>query len=195
MRESTKRLVRLGVLAAISLLLIYLIRIPLFPSAAFLEYDMADVPILIATFLFGPWWGLALTAVVSVLQWLLVSQASGFIGALMHFFATGAYVLIAGYIYGRFHTRKGAIIALLSGAVAMILMMIPLNLIFTVHFMGAPKEVVVGMLGPIIIPFNAIKAGINGLLTFVLYKATAYVLRLERKAPLTTETRGDGDRL
>jgi riboflavin transporter FmnP len=40
-------------LAAISLLLVYLIHFPIFPGAAFLEYDMADVPILIATFLFG----------------------------------------------------------------------------------------------------------------------------------------------
>lgn len=192
MRENTKRLARLGVLAAISLLLVYLIRLPIFPSAAFLEYDMADVPILIATFLFGPWWGLMLTAVVSVLQWLLVSQASGWIGALMHFFATGAFVLVAGHIYRHRRTRKSAIAALFSGAVVMVLMMIPLNLIFTVHFMGAPREVVVGMLGPIIIPFNAIKAGINGLLTFILYKATAHVLRLERKAPLAAQGDNNG---
>ena len=179
-RENTNRLVHLGMLAGLSLLLVYLIHFPIFPGAAFLEYDMADVPILIGTFLYGPLWGLALTAVVSVLQWLLVSPASGWIGALMHFCATGTFVLVAGLIYSRWRCRKGAVTSLLLGALGMILMMIPLNLIFTVHFMGVPRQVVVDMLVPIIIPFNAIKTVLNGALTFLLYKSVARVLRIER---------------
>ena len=178
-RENTGRLVRLGMLAALSLLLVYFIRFPIFPSAAFLEYDMADVPILIGTFLYGPLWGLALTAVVSILQGLLVSQASGVIGVAMHFIGTGSCVLAAGLIYRRWHSRMGAVAGLLAGSLVKIGMMIPLNLIFTVGFMGVPRHVVVDMLMPVIIPFNAIKAIVNGLLTFMLYKAVARVLRLE----------------
>ncbi len=139
---------------------------------------MADVPILIGTFLFGPWWGLLLTAAVSVLQWLLVSQSSLWVGAAMHFFATGSCVLVAGLVYRRMHTKKGAVIALLLGVVAQVLMMIPLNLIFTVHFNGAPHDVVVAMLPTVIIPFNAIKAGANALITFLLYKSVGKLLRL-----------------
>ncbi len=179
-RENTNRLVHLGMLAGLSLLLVYIVHFPIFPGATFLEYDMADVPILIGTFLYGPLWGLALTAVVSVLQWLLISPASGWIGAMMHFCATGTFVLAAGLIYSRWRSRKGAVAGLLSGALGMILMMIPLNLIFTVHFMGVPREVVVDMLAPIIIPFNAIKTVANGTLTFLLYKSVARVLRIER---------------
>lgn len=179
-QENTNRLVHLGMLAGLSLLLVYIIHFPIFPGATFLEYDMADVPILIGTFLYGPLWGLVLTAVVSVLQWLLISPASGWIGALMHFCATGTFVLVAGLIYSRWRSRKGAVIGLLLGALGMILMMIPLNLIFTVHFMGVPREAVVGMLAPIIIPFNAIKTVANGTLTFLLYKSVARVLRIER---------------
>ena len=88
-KQAIDRTVKLGLLAAISILLVYLIHFPIFPAASYLEYDMADVPILIGTFLFGPLWGLLLTAVVSVLQWVLVSPASGLVGALMHFCATG----------------------------------------------------------------------------------------------------------
>ena len=102
--NATNRLVKLGLLTALSILLVFLIHFPIFPSAAYLEYDMADVPILIGTFLFGPWWGLLLTAAVSVLQWLLVSQASMWVGAVMHFCATGSCVLVAGLLYRRLHT-------------------------------------------------------------------------------------------
>ena len=72
-RTNVDRLVKLGMLTALSIILVYAIHFPIFPAASFLEYDMADVPILIGTFLYGPWWGLALTATVSLLQWLLVA--------------------------------------------------------------------------------------------------------------------------
>ena len=177
-KQAIDRLVKLGLLTAISILLVYLIHFPIFPAAAYLEYDMADVPILIGTFLFGPWWGLLLTGVVSLLQWILVSPASGWVGALMHFFATGTCVLIAGTVYHRHHTLRGAVIGMVVGGIAQVLMMIPLNLIFTVHFNGAPQAVVLAMLVPIIIPFNLIKVGINGILTFLLYKRVGKALKL-----------------
>ena len=36
--------------------------------------------------------------------------------------------------------------------------------------MSTPVETVIGMLIPVIIPFNLIKAGVNAILTFVVYK-------------------------
>ena len=125
--SAVDRIVKLGLLAGLSILLVYVIHFPIFPSAAFLEYDMADVPILIAAFLYGPWWGLALTAVVSVLQWLLVSPGGMWVGAVMHFCATGAYVLAAGLIYRRFRSMKGAIIGMAVGAFLQTAMMVPMK--------------------------------------------------------------------
>jgi riboflavin transporter FmnP len=45
-----------------------------------------------------------------------------------------------------------------------------MNLIITPLYMGAPREAVVAMLPTAIIPFNLIKAGLNAVLTFILYK-------------------------
>lgn len=170
------RLVKLALLAALSLIMM-LIRFPLF--LPFLEYDMADVPIFIGTFLFGPWWGLLLTAVVCVLQGVTVSAGSGIIGILMHFFATGAFVTVAGLIYRRMHTFKGALLALACGSVTWVLWMIPLNLIFTGYFMGTPIDVIKSLLLPAIIPFNAVKAVGNSVITLLLYKSVGKVLKLE----------------
>lgn len=169
-RSSIDRLVKLGMLTALSIILVYAIHFPIFPSASFLEYDMADVPILIGTFLYGPWWGLALTGVVSVLQWLLVSPQSLWVGAAMHFCATGSYVIATGLIYRYNRSRKGALIGMAVGSALQTLMMIPMNLIFTVHFFGVPKETVIALLPTAIIPFNAIKTVANSLITFLLYK-------------------------
>ncbi|MCK9221105.1 MAG: ECF transporter S component [Limnochordia bacterium] len=169
-RDSIHQMVTLAMLAAVSVVLMYLVRFPLFAAAPFLEYDMADVPILIGTFLFGPWSGLLLTIVVSILQGVTVSAGSGWIGILMHIVATGTFVVVAGLMYQARRTRINAIFALICGSLAMTLMMIPLNLIFTVYFMGVPRETVVSMLVPIIIPFNLIKAVINSGVTFAVYK-------------------------
>ena len=172
-RTYIDRMVKLGMLTALSIILVYAIHFPIFPAASYLEYDMADVPILIGTFLYGPWWGLALTAVVSLLQWLLVSPQSLWVGAVMHFFATGSYVVAAGLIYSAHRTRTAALFGMALGVVLQTLMMVPMNLIFTVHFFGVPKETVIALLPTAIIPFNAIKTVANSILTFLLYKRVA----------------------
>ena len=111
-----KKLATLGVLAACSVVLMLAVRIP-FPPAPFLEYDPADIPILIGTFLFGPVAGFALTVVVSLLQGLTVSAGSGWIGIVMHIAATGCFALLAGFIYKKHHDRKHAYIALVCGTI------------------------------------------------------------------------------
>ncbi|MDD6190953.1 MAG: ECF transporter S component [Firmicutes bacterium] len=166
---TTVRLAKMAMLVAISIVLVALIHVPIFPAVAFLEYDPADIPILIGTFAFGPGAGVILTVVTSVIQGATVSSASGVYGILMHIIATSTLVLVSGIIYKKNKTRKSAIIGLLCGTAAMTLIMIGANLVITPYFMGVPVAAV-WQLMPFIAGFNAIKAGINSLVTFVCYK-------------------------
>ncbi|GAQ24742.1 MULTISPECIES: ECF transporter S component [Tepidanaerobacter] len=180
MRKSeVNKMSRLAMLAALSILLMFLVRFPLIPAAPFLEYEPGDIPALIAAFLFGPAAGVLVTLAVSIIQAFTVSAGSGWIGAIMHFIATGTMVAVAGYIYKKIHTQKGAVIALIAASISMTLVMIPLNLIFTTKFMNVPMEAVKAMIVPIIIPFNLLKASINSTLTFLVYKPIGRVLRVE----------------
>ena len=52
----------------------------------------------------------------------------------------------------------------------MVLIMIPANLVITTNFYGMPLEAVKASLPVAVIPFNLIKAGINCLVTFIIYK-------------------------
>ena len=176
-KNSTMRMVTLGMFCAISIILVYFIHFPIFPAVHFLEYDPADISIFIVTFLFGPLSGFITTVVVSVLQWLLVSQGSGWIGCLMHIAATGSFVLVAGLVYKYHRTLTGAIVALVCGILTMTFVMAIWNLIFTPIFMGAPREAVLQMMIPIIIPFNLIKASANSLIAFLVYKSVGKVIR------------------
>jgi riboflavin transporter FmnP len=115
--------------------------------------------------------------VVSFIQGMTVSAQSGIIGIIMHIFATGCCVLVAGNIYKKNKSKKTAIFALICGAIAPTLAMVVMNMIFTPLFMGAPLEVVMSMMIPAIIPFNALKAGINGAITFFLYKSISHLIK------------------
>lgn len=178
-KRSTRTMVSLAMLGAISIVLVAILHFPLIPAAGFLEYDPADIPILIGAFAYGPVAGLLLAIVVSVIQGMTVSAGSGIIGIVMHIFATGACAFVAGSIYQKNKTRKTAAMALVAGALVQTVMMVVMNLIFTPLFMGQPLEVVMGMLIPVIIPFNLAKAGINCAVTFVLYKSISHLLKGE----------------
>ncbi len=176
-KMSTRIMVALAMLAAISVVLVAVIHFPLIPAAAFLEYDPADIPILIGAFAFGPVAGLLLAIVVSVIQGITVSAGSGLIGIVMHIFATGACAFVAGSIYKKNKTRKSAVIGLFAGALVQTVAMVIMNMIFTPLFMNVPLETVIAMLVPIIIPFNLLKAGINCTITFILYKSISHLIK------------------
>jgi len=167
--KNTAKLAKMAMLVAISIVLVMIIHFPIFPMVAFLEYDPADIPILIGTFAFGPAAGVLLTVVTSVLQGITVSAGSGLYGIIMHIIATTTLTLVAGTIYRRHKTKKTAIIGLVAGTLAMVVMMFFANLVVTPLFMGVPRSVVIELM-PFILAFNAVKAGINSIVTFVLYK-------------------------
>ena len=172
--RKVQRVTLMGLMAAISIVLVSLVHFPLLPAAAFLEYDPADIPIFITTFLLGPWAGLALTVIVSVIQGLTVSAAAGPIGIIMHILATGSFTLTAGFLYQKEKSRKQAVIALIVGVLTMTLVMVGCNLIFTPLFMGQPMKNVIRMLMPVIIPFNLLKGGINAVITYLVYKPVSH---------------------
>ncbi len=178
MKLNVRHLTGMGVMAALSIALLSIARFPIIPTATFLEYDAADIPIMLTTFMYGPIYGLLLTLIVCVIQGLTFSAQSGFYGILMHFIATGSFVLAGGFIYKYNHNIKGALVALAVGTLAAVLIMIPANLILTPIYLqavaGMPEEAAKGFVRDAIfigiIPFNLIKFGINSILCFILYK-------------------------
>lgn len=173
-RSRTMKLAKMGMLAAISLILVN-IHFPIFPVIAFMEYDPADIPILIGTFAFGPMAGLLITLVTSIIQGVTVSAAAGVYGIIMHIIATGTYVIMAGFVYQYIKSKKGAITALVLGTIAMTIMMVGANYIVTPAFMNVPRDAITALL-PFIIGFNLIKAGANGVITFFVYKRVSRFL-------------------
>lgn len=168
-KTQSAKLAKMAMLVAVSIVLVMIIHFPIFPAVAFLEYDPADIPILIGTFAFGPLAGIGLTVVTSLIQGFTVSAASGLYGIIMHILATSALTLVAGGIYRKHKSKKAAVIGLLLGTLTMAVVMFFANMIITPAFMGMPLSVVMKFM-PFILLFNIVKAGINSVVTFLLYK-------------------------
>lgn len=130
----------MGMLVAIAIVLVYFIHFPIFPAVAFLEYDPADIPILMGTFAFGPVAGILLTVVTAVIQGVTVSAASGLYGIIMHIISTSTLVIVAGVIYQKHKTRKTALIGLVCGVLAMTIVMIGANMIITPAVYGCSEK-------------------------------------------------------
>lgn len=176
MNSRLNKMVKIAVLSALAIVLMLLLRFPLIPSAPYMEYDPADIPVLIGGFMFGPISGLIITLIVSFIQAVSVSASSGWIGFVMHVIATGTYVLVSSFIYKKIHTYKGAIISLIVGTISMTVVMIPANLVFTPMF-GVPVETVKAGITVTVIPFNFLKAVINSIITLLVYKPLSRILK------------------
>lgn len=175
MKISLNQMVKMGMLAALAIVLMIPLRFPLF--ANFLTYDPADVPILVGTFMFGPAAGLVITVIVALIQAVLLNPDGGWVGLVMHIIATGTLVIVAGTIYKRFHTIKGAIVALIAGALSMTFIMIPSNIFFDVKFYGYPYDAVKALILPAILPFNLVKSFANSLIVLLIYKPLSRALK------------------
>lgn len=172
-RSSVKKIVLLAMLAAISYLIMSLVRIPV---VLFLKYEPKDVVITIGGFLFGPMASFVVSLVVSLLEMVTVSD-TGPIGCVMNLLSTCSFACTAAFIYKRKHTLNGAISGLAAGSVLMIITMLLWNWLITPWYMGVDRATVESMLLPAFLPFNLLKAGLNSALTLSLYKPLVTALR------------------
>lgn len=173
-------LATLAMLTAIACVLVMIyIPYPLMPA---FKYDLADIPILIATFSFGPVAGLIVTVLASFIEAFIMGQDT-WIGFVMHVLATGSFVIVAGNLYRHKKTKKEAVVALVAGVITMTVVMCAANYIMDPLFYGMQKKAVVALMLPAIIPFNLSKAGINALLTFLIYKRISKLIHRAENNP------------
>ncbi len=166
--KNTANMTKMAMLVAISIILIWLISIPILPMVPFLKYDPADIPIMIGTLGFGTIPGLILTVITSVIQGLTIVTDGGVYGIIMHILATGTYVCVVGFLTRKDKSNKNMIVGLILGTLVATVVMAGLNLIVTPLFLGVPVEAVMKLLKFIVL-FNLIKFGLNSGFTYIIY--------------------------
>ncbi|MCL2053138.1 MAG: ECF transporter S component [Oscillospiraceae bacterium] len=180
MSADTKSLTAMGFLCAVAYILMAAIRIPLMPAAPFLTYDPKDVAVIIGGFLYGSFAAFGMSIVLSTLEMVTVSN-TGLIGALMNMLSTCSIACTASLIYRKKKTVTAAAIGLLAGTVVVTCMMCLWNVLVTPFYLGVSREIVVGMIVPIFIPFNLIKAVLNSIVTIFILKFLLKIKKQEGK--------------
>lgn len=171
--ERVKKTVQLGIFCAIAYLLMVVGRVPV---VLFLKYDPKDVIITIGGFIYGPLSAVMISAVVSLVEMFTVSE-TGIIGLIMNMLSTCAFVCTAAVYYKKVHTVKGAVTGLVAGGIFMTVVMLLWNYLMTPIYMGYPREAVAELLLPVFLPFNLLKACLNGAITMLVYKPVVTALR------------------
>lgn len=173
----TRQLVTMALLCAIGALLSF-IEFPLLPGVTWLKYDASAMPAMVSGFAFGPAAGLAVGIVGAIIHGILLADFSG---ALMNILVIIGFVLPASLIYRKKHTLKGAALGLGVSVVTATLMAILGNLVITPLYLGVPLDAVIGMIIPILTPFNLIKAVLNSVLTIIVYKSVSNLITPKKK--------------
>jgi len=182
---------RTAVLASAAIILMFL-DFPVLFMPAFLKMDLSEIPAIIGAFSMGPLAGFWVMLIKNILH-LANSQTAG-IGELANFLVGSAMVITAGTIYRHHKNRKGAVLALAFGTLAMTLAAAALNYWVLIPLYQAvlnfPGEAVVKMghtVNPFIIdlksfilfaiiPFNILKGLLVSLITILIYKKLSHLL-------------------
>lgn len=181
-RMTTKELTTLAMLTAIAYALVCCVRIPI---VLFLKYEPKDVVITIGGFLMGPMAVLVSSTIVALIEMFTISD-TGIIGCIMNFLSTCSFAVTASVIYKHRHTMRGAIAGLVVGTVTMVGTMLLWNYLITPLYMtGTSRSDIAGMLVPVFLPFNLLKAGLNSAFILLLYKPLVVSLRKAGLLPAT----------
>ena len=192
-QSKTRLLTGCGMLAAAAIALQYIeIPIPIIPS--FIKLDFSDLPELIGAFAYGPLAGV-LIALIKNLIHLAVSQ-SGYIGELSNFILGAVFSLVAGIIYKKNKTKRGALIGEIVGALCMAAISFPSNkfIVYPFYYNFMDKAAVLGMYQAILpstksidqallifnVPFTLVKGLICVGITMLIYKPLSPILHGKR---------------
>ncbi len=170
-RWSTRNIAIYALFVALAMALSFL-EFPIIPGIAWLKYDPSGIVCLIAGFIFGP----AAAAIVSVLGFLPHLFMDPW-GTLMAVAVALALSVPAAAVYRRRHTRAGAVLALVAGALVALAVAIGGNLVITPFYAHMSVAQVAALILPALLPFNVVKFAIHGVVTFLVYKPVSNLVR------------------
>ncbi len=189
---SVQYLTRIAVLTALSSIL-YMISIPI---VAFYSLDLSNLPVLLGAFSMGPVAGLITLGLKSLIGCL--TSSTMYVCELADFIMGAAFVLPAALIYQRNKSRKGALIGMITGTVALILAGCLTNAYLLIPFymkaFGMPMEAIIGMCAQalpfvdtelkvilfVTAPFNLLKGVVLCILTYMIYKPLSPLLHVRK---------------
>jgi riboflavin transporter FmnP len=162
---STRKLTMVGMFSAIAAILM-IFEFPLPFAPAFYKLDFSEIPVLITAFAFGPVAGVMVEFCKIVLNLLMDSTTTAFVGELANFMVGCSFILPASIIYLHKKNRKSAITGCIVGTICLTVFGTSFNAIYLVpkfaELYGMPLDAIIGM-------GTAINPAITDITTLVLF--------------------------
>ena len=176
-KNKTKMYVTVGVFSAIAFVLQVIGSLMGLKVGGFLEIEISDLPALIMALAFGPVAGVLTELVKNLLHCSMTS--TGFVGELANFVINGTLCLVAGFVYKHHKTRKGAVVSMLCGTLAMVIAGILANLyiMLPLYMPTAPFSTKMSLVLFTILPFNVVRGLALSLITFLIYKKISPIIK------------------
>ena len=176
--DSAKMVAVCGIFGGLALLLylVEMFRIPMgfiFSTTPFLKLNFSDVPIMIAGFCYGPVAGGIIVVIKTLLKCLMTKTA--FIGELADLIVSMTFVLTATIIYHYNKTKKGALIALISGALVSTIAACFANWLIVLPLYRWKLDYAYTIFA-CILPFNFIKNALVAIIVFFIYKKISTII-------------------
>ena len=172
---TSKRITTLALMVALGYGLSWL-EFPIFPAAPFLKLDFSSVPTLLSAYMLGPIGAIVVEGVKQLLIFFTHSDTGG-VGQIANFLMTTAFTLPPSLLYLKFKGRKNVAIGMAIGAFSQIAVSLLVNryINFPLYVKDAAKSMFAS-LWQWVLAFNAIKAVIISVITFVIYKQLSVAL-------------------
>lgn len=158
-RNQTRNITVTAMLSAVAFVLMALdFSLPMFVPS-FVKMDVSELPALLAAFSLGPVYGVVVCLIKNILAAVFHGSTGG-IGEVCNFLMGAVFAAVAGIIYKRHKTRKGAVAASLIGAAAMAVASVPIN-----YFISYPVYAALfGGMDNILAAYQALNPNVDGLL-------------------------------
>ncbi len=192
----TLQLVIIANLTALSVLFYFTLKFPLpfFPS--FLDIQFSNLPAIIGGFAMGPVAGSLVVILRTLIK--LPFSSTAMVGEIIDLIIGVSTVLVSSLIYKKVHSKKGAVIGMIAGALTWTVIAVLTNYFFVLDFyiefyFGGAVEPLVGMLSMIpditvdnymskyilyaAIPFNLLLSTLVYSITYLVYKRISSLIQ------------------
>lgn len=192
--RSLRYVAKVGILAAMATVLMFL-EFPLpFLAPEFYKLDFSEVPVLVGSFALGPLSGVLIELLKNLLKFLIMGSTTAGVGELSNFLTGCVFVLPAALFYRARKTRRGALCGLSVGGALFVIVGAAVNYFVLIplysRIYDLPLDVIVGMGAAVhpaitdlrmlvllaVVPFNFVKAVLDIVITFFLYKRVSFLL-------------------
>ncbi len=197
--SKTRKMAVTGMFSGIAAILM-LAEFPLFFAPPFYKLDFSELPILIGAFAFGPVAGVTMEFIKILLNLILTGTTTAFVGELANFVVGCSFILPASIIYSLCKTKKGAIVACISGTLILTVFGTAFNAIYLVptfaKLFGMPLDSIIEMgaqVNPLVKegdivsfvvacvgPMNLLKGGASSVTTLLIYKSLSPIIKHQR---------------